>query len=84
MDVVRVKVGEVWHDVAKVGRRACDNPDLQTVDLSLFSGTAYMPSVDNMNGQGDVLIPQARPPNHIEPRGVSIACQQPRVVFNAH
>ena len=36
MDVVRVKVGEVWHDVAKVGRRACDNPDLQTVDLSLF------------------------------------------------
>ena len=36
MDVVRVKVGEVWHDVAKVGRQACDNVDLQSVDLSLF------------------------------------------------
>ncbi|HET7091601.1 MAG TPA: nicotinate phosphoribosyltransferase [Anaerolineae bacterium] len=32
-DVVRAKVGERWIDVAKVGRRACDNPDLQPVDL---------------------------------------------------
>ena len=32
-DVVRVKVGGKWIDVAKVGRRACDNPDLQPVDL---------------------------------------------------
>ncbi len=32
-DVVRVKVNGDWIDVAKVGRRACDNPDLQPVDL---------------------------------------------------
>ncbi|MBM4422027.1 MAG: nicotinate phosphoribosyltransferase [Chloroflexi bacterium] len=28
-DVVRVKVGGAWRDVAKVGRRACGNPDLE-------------------------------------------------------
>ncbi len=32
-DVVRVKVKGEWIDLAKVGRRACDNPDLQPVDL---------------------------------------------------
>jgi len=32
-DVVRVKVKGQWIDVAKVGRRACDNPDLQPIDL---------------------------------------------------
>jgi len=32
-DVVRVKANQRWIDVAKVGRRACDNPDLQPVDL---------------------------------------------------
>ena len=32
-DVVRAKVDGRWIDVAKVGRRACDNPDLQPVDL---------------------------------------------------
>jgi nicotinate phosphoribosyltransferase len=30
-DVVRVKVGGEWRDMAKVGRRACDNPDLVRV-----------------------------------------------------
>ena len=30
-DVVRVKVGGQWHDMAKVGRRPCDNPDLEPV-----------------------------------------------------
>ncbi len=30
-DVVRVKVNGRWHDMAKVGRRPCDNPDLQPV-----------------------------------------------------
>jgi nicotinate phosphoribosyltransferase len=30
-DVVRVKVGERWVDLAKVGRRPCDNPDLERV-----------------------------------------------------
>ncbi len=30
-DVVRVKVDGRWHDMAKVGRRPCDNPDLQPV-----------------------------------------------------
>jgi nicotinate phosphoribosyltransferase len=29
--VVRVKIGDTWYDMAKVGRRACDNPDLQRV-----------------------------------------------------
>ncbi len=32
-DVVRVKLDGVWVDMAKVGRRACDNPDLEPVDL---------------------------------------------------
>jgi nicotinate phosphoribosyltransferase len=27
-DVVRVKIGHTWHDMVKVGRRVCDNPDL--------------------------------------------------------
>jgi nicotinate phosphoribosyltransferase len=30
-DVVRVKVDGRWVDLAKVGRRACDNPDMQRV-----------------------------------------------------
>lgn len=30
-DVVRVKAGERWVDMAKVGRRACDNPRLERV-----------------------------------------------------
>ncbi len=30
-DVVRVRVGGEWLDMAKVGRRACDNPQLQRV-----------------------------------------------------
>ncbi len=30
-DVVRVKVDEQWIDLAKVGRHACDNPDLEAV-----------------------------------------------------
>ena len=30
-DVVRVKVGEEWVDMAKVGRKACDNIDLDQV-----------------------------------------------------
>jgi nicotinate phosphoribosyltransferase len=33
MDVVRVRVNGAWHEVAKVGRRANDNPDLVPVDL---------------------------------------------------
>jgi nicotinate phosphoribosyltransferase len=28
-DVVRVKVGGAWHDLVKIGRRACANPNLQ-------------------------------------------------------
>jgi nicotinate phosphoribosyltransferase len=32
-DVVRVKVGGVWHDLAKEGRRALENPDLEEVML---------------------------------------------------
>lgn len=34
MDVVRVKVAGEWVDMAKVGRRPGDNPDLERVDLS--------------------------------------------------
>ena len=30
-DVVRVKVDGAWHDMAKIGRRPCDNPDLERV-----------------------------------------------------
>ncbi|MFZ5918592.1 MAG: nicotinate phosphoribosyltransferase [Chloroflexota bacterium] len=30
-DVVRVKIHGQWQDMVKVGRRACDNPDLQRV-----------------------------------------------------
>jgi nicotinate phosphoribosyltransferase len=30
-DIVRVKLAGTWHDLVKVGRRACDNPDLQRV-----------------------------------------------------
>ena len=30
-DVVRVKIHGQWHDMGKVGRRACDNPDLRKV-----------------------------------------------------
>ena len=30
-DIVRVKVGGQWHDVAKVGRQACTNPDLEPI-----------------------------------------------------
>jgi nicotinate phosphoribosyltransferase len=30
-DVVRIKVGNEWVDMAKVGRRACDNNDLEQV-----------------------------------------------------
>lgn len=32
-DVVRVKLNGDWIDMAKVGRRPCDNPDLEEVDL---------------------------------------------------
>ncbi|HEC24218.1 MAG TPA: nicotinate phosphoribosyltransferase [Chloroflexi bacterium] len=32
-DVVRIKVGDEWVDMAKVGRRACDNPDLEPVPV---------------------------------------------------
>ena len=34
MDVVRVRLDGQWVDMAKVGRRANDNPQLQPVDLS--------------------------------------------------
>lgn len=30
-DVVRVKVNGEWHDMAKVGRRPCDNPEMERV-----------------------------------------------------
>ncbi|MBF6612801.1 MAG: nicotinate phosphoribosyltransferase [Chloroflexi bacterium] len=30
-DVVRVQIEGTWYEMAKVGRRACDNPELQTV-----------------------------------------------------
>ncbi len=33
-DVVRVKVDGEWHNMAKIGRQACENPDLTPVDLS--------------------------------------------------
>ena len=30
-DVVRVKINGTWVDMAKVGRKACDNPDLERI-----------------------------------------------------
>ncbi|MHB8928231.1 MAG: hypothetical protein ACYC9Q_11375 [Bacillota bacterium] len=30
-DIVRVKVDGVWHDLAKTGRQAADNPSLKRV-----------------------------------------------------
>jgi nicotinate phosphoribosyltransferase len=33
-DVVRVKVDGAWYDMAKIGRRAAPNPELESVDLS--------------------------------------------------
>ncbi len=33
-DVVRIKVDGVWVDLAKIGRQAADNPNLQSVDLA--------------------------------------------------
>jgi nicotinate phosphoribosyltransferase len=35
-DVVRVQLDGKWLDTAKVGRQACDNPDLDLVDWSAF------------------------------------------------
>lgn len=34
MDIVRVKVGGEWVNMSKAGRRPCDNPDLERVDLA--------------------------------------------------
>ena len=30
-DVVRVKIDGTWYDLAKTGRRACDNPALERI-----------------------------------------------------
>ena len=35
-DVVRVKVDGNWVDMAKIGRQACDNSELEPVDLAQF------------------------------------------------
>lgn len=32
-DVVRVRIDDKWHDMAKIGRAATDNPQLEPVDL---------------------------------------------------
>lgn len=37
MDVVRVKINGEWVNMPKVGRRPCDNPDLERIDLSEIS-----------------------------------------------
>lgn len=34
-DIVRIKAGGEWIDMAKIGRAPADNPDLEPVDLSL-------------------------------------------------
>jgi nicotinate phosphoribosyltransferase len=34
MDVVRIKIRDTWLDMAKIGRKPNENPDLQPVDLS--------------------------------------------------
>lgn len=30
-DIVRVKIQDEWHDLAKIGRGVCDNPDLERI-----------------------------------------------------
>ncbi len=30
-DIVKVKIGDIWRDMAKIGRAASDNPDLQRI-----------------------------------------------------
>ncbi len=30
-DVVRIKIGGAWRNLAKIGRRACDNPELERI-----------------------------------------------------
>ena len=35
-DVVRVKLADDWVDMVKIGRQACDNPDLALVDWEAF------------------------------------------------
>ncbi len=37
-DVVRVKIDGQWVEMAKEGRRPCDNPDLQPIDWLLWDG----------------------------------------------
>jgi nicotinate phosphoribosyltransferase len=34
-DVVRVQIGNTWHDMAKVGRQPNENPDLTPINLTL-------------------------------------------------
>jgi nicotinate phosphoribosyltransferase len=42
-DVVRVQLNGEWVDMVKVGRQACDNPDLELVDWSVFEeGMGYL------------------------------------------
>ena len=36
-DVVRVRLNGHWVDMTKVGRQACDNPDLRPVDWQAFN-----------------------------------------------
>lgn len=36
MDIVRVKQGGRWMNMAKVGRQACANPDLRPVDMNIL------------------------------------------------
>ena len=36
MDIVRVKCDDQWVEMAKVGRYACDNSDLRTINLGRF------------------------------------------------
>lgn len=42
-DVVRVQVHGTWYNMAKVGRTACENPDLQTVSSPGTPGTPAKP-----------------------------------------
>jgi nicotinate phosphoribosyltransferase len=47
-DVVRVQIDGQWHDVAKVGRRPCDNPLLERFDITGYGRTTResRPSAD--------------------------------------
>ncbi len=45
-DIVRVKIDGQWYDLAKIGRRACDNPALEQVQWLAHAARIALPSAN--------------------------------------